>query len=651
MTRTSRACGLIIVYSVLAGLLACGIASAQEINPDFTEGVRLFQERSYNPAISKLEAVVEAEPENEAAWYYLGVARYEQEEFEAALEALQSAYDLRPGRPGTQLYIGLIYEELGAFDEAIRAYQTELRNRRFKNLAEVFMALGRAYYYSGRYFDAIETLTEALDHNENYVEAFFYRGLAKFMREEYDEALRDFDAATAVVDEWDRKRRRLEQMVEREAQGGLTPEAQRTKQEIQEELAQEYSRAAEFAQEKAMRPALYMAKGDTAVEIAEYGQARNAYRKALDADLGGNPADPVPQVRIGRAYFEEAKSDFYEEGLLWTAIDTIDSAIYTIEDALEDAASNPQAHKTLGDIFLFQARTYVSDPERDVVSSNFEDALARYDAAIEVAPDYVEAYKGRADTYLEMGQPDDAISDLRTALEIDPRNADLYAALAEAQMLNEDYDQAIATAQVALNLDPDNAQAHNAAGLAYYYTGDLGAAAEHFNKAVEADPTLHQSYTNLGNTFYQMGSWHRARLNYEKALELIPKPAIANTAVQRSYLHYLVAKTYHNTGMYEREVEALNSALGLDSAYLDALMQLATAYTELGQFQAAEQALKTALEVSPGLEEDAAIHVQMGRLYEKEGRPYAAITAYGAALAAQSDNLEAREALKRLTSS
>jgi len=202
MTRISRACGLIIVYCVLAGLFSCGLAAAQEINSDFTEGVRLFQERSYNAAIRKLEAVVEAEPENEAAWYYLGVARYEQDEPQEALEALQKAYELRPGRPGTQLHVGMIYEQLGAYDEAIRAYQTELRNRRLKNLAEVFMALGRANYFSGHYFDAIENLTEALEYDGNYVEAYFYRGLAKFMREEYDPALKDFTLATDIIDEW-----------------------------------------------------------------------------------------------------------------------------------------------------------------------------------------------------------------------------------------------------------------------------------------------------------------------------------------------------------------------------------------------------------------------------------------------------------------
>ncbi len=650
MTRISRACGLIIVYCVLAGLFSCGIAAAQEINPDFTEGVRLFQERSYNPAISKLEAVVQAEPDNEAAWYYLGVARYEQDKPQEALEALQKAYELRPGRPGTQLHVGMIYEQLGAYDEAIRAYQTELRNRRLKNLAEVFMALGRAYYFSGDYINAIDNLTEALDHDGNYVEAYFYRGLAKFMREDYQVALEDFKLAADIVDQWDRKRRSLDTMIEREGAGSLPPEAQREKQELQEELAQDYSRAGEFAQEKFLRPALYLATGDTDVQLKEFGNGRNAYRKALDPERGGNASDPLPQVKIGRAYFDEAKDMFYNHGLLWNAIKTIDQGIYDIEGALENDEAYPDAHKALGDIFFFQAATYVSDPDRKIVSSSYQDALDRYDAAIEVAPDYVEAYAGRARVYIAMGEPDKAIGDLQTALDLAARNADLYSALAMAQMLKEDYGQAIATVQLALNIDPQDAQAHDAAGLAYYYLGQLGAASQHFLDSIKADPTQHQAYTNLGNTFYQMGSWNRARMYYEKALERIPKPAIANTAVQRSYLYYLIAKTYHFSGMYDQEIEELGHALALDSAYLDALTQLAGAYTELKQYQAAEQALRTALEVSPGAEEDAAIHVQMGRLYEREGRPYEAITAYGAALAAQSDNLEAGEALKRLTS-
>jgi len=356
-------------------------------------------------------------------------------------------------------------------------------------------------------------------------------------------------------------------------------------------------------------------------------------------------------VMIGLASFHEAEDTFYQDGVLYTAIADVDEAIRSIDEALKLDETFPPAHNALGDIFAFQAATYISNPERNIVSHSYEDAIARYDDAIAADPEYVDAYQGRAQAYLADGDADAAIADLTTALEMAPRRADVYAALAEAYMLNEDYDRAINASQLALGLDPENAQAHNAAGLAYYYQGELGRASEEFTAAIAGDPTLHQSYTNLGNTFFQMGSWHRSRVQYEQALERIPELAIANTAFQRSYLYYLIARTYHYTGQYDREVTALNRALGLDAAYLEALTQLAAAYGELGEYQAAEQALRTALGVSPGAEEDAAIYLQMGRLYEREGKPYEAITAYGAAVAAQGDNVEAREALKRLTSS
>lgn len=652
MTRTSRVRGFTAVYGLLAGLIICSMACAQEVDPAFTEGVTLFQERSYPAAISKLETVTANQPDNEAAWYYLGVARFRTGDLEGALEALQRAEELRGGRPGVAFTIGEIYEQLGAYDEAVRAYQDELRTRQFKNLAEVYNALGRVYYLAGRYREAIVNTTEALDHNPNYVESLFYRGLTYHQLGEYEKALADFEEAVEIVLEWDRTARRLDRLVQREAEGGgLSPQIAREKQRLQEDLAQKYQRAAEFAQEKALRPTLYIALGDAADANREWARARNAYRKALNPDVGGNAADPFPWVKIGLASLHEARYVFYNEGLLFTAVDIIDDAIASVDEAVMIDSTYPPAHKALGDIFLFQASTYVSDPTRKIVSHSFDDAIARYTDAIAGDPQYVEAYAGRARAHLGAGNPTAAIADLQTALELAPRRAELYAALAEAQVMNEDYEDAIASGQIALGLEPDNAQALNAVGLAYYYRGDLPRAADAFIRAIAADPTLHQSYTNLGNTYFQMGSWHRARAQYEEALKRIPEPTIANTAFQRSYLYYLVARTYHYNQQYDREVEALNNALGLDAAYLEALTQLAAAYTELNQFQAAEQALRSALSVSPGAEQDAAIYVQMGRLYEREGRPYEAITAYGQALEAQSDNIEAREALRRLTAS
>jgi tetratricopeptide (TPR) repeat protein len=649
MTRTSRLRTYIGVYALICGSLLIGApAIAQDVSDDFTQAAKLFEERAYSEAITKLEAITQAAPDNEPAWYYLGVARLRTDDYEGALEALLKAAALRPGRPGTHLYIGELYERTGAYDEAIRAYQDELRLREGRDVADAFNALGRTYYYSGRYEQALETLGQAVHEDEDYVEAIFYMGSAEHQLENYKRALKHFSKASDILKEYDKLEGRLEAIEEIEDRRELTSQEQRRKQQTEEDLAQKYGKAQDFVIYLGMRPILNIAMGDSADANEEWSRARNAYRHALNPDEGGSLDDPVAHTRVGRTLLREAQQAFNEYGLLYKAIDIIDQAASKVEEAMGYSDTYAPAHECMGEIYAFQAATYISDAARDIESHSYEDALGEFDLALDNDPNYVQALLHRARTHIALQQPENAIDDLEAALDLEPRNPDLYATLASAQDMTEDYEQAVKTAQTGLLLAPDNPAAHNAVGLAYYYLGELGLATEHFTKAIEADPKQHQSYTNLGNAFFQLGAWHRARMQYEKALERIPKPALANTAFQRSYLLYLIGRTCHYTGMYEREIEALAEALTLDAAYLDALSQLADAYIEVGDFRAAETDLNLAIEKAPDRETEARLRVQLGALYEREGRPHEALTAYAAAVAVDENNLEAKEALERL---
>ncbi len=653
MTSASRVRGRSLVYVLLAlGVILPAVVQAQGPSDDFLKGTQLFEERSWSQAARSFEKVTKADAENEPAWYYLGLCRLFDGDTEEALAALQTAATLEPGRAGTYLYIGNIYEAQGAPEQAVVAYQEDLRNRRHRNLAEVYNALGRAYFYAGYFLDALASLDECLRYDPNYLEAIHHRGLTHYYMGEYPKSLKDFKRGVEVVNEWDQLNGRLERFFEKEETSPLSPREERQKQESQETLAQDYDRATEFLVGKAMRRELYVARGDAFDANEQWGEARNSYRDALDLRKALNPADPLPHTRIGLALLHEGESIFYDKGLLHTSIRNADAAVVKLEEAIGYSEDFAPAHAALGDVYLFQASTYVSDSERAILSHSYEDALAEFDKALEADPALIRARLNRARTYLQLGEAGKAIEDLQEALNLDPRNANLYAVAATAYQLAQDYETAISTAATALLLDGDSVEAHNAAGLSYYYLGELGMAAEHFTKAIDADPTKHQSYTNLGNTYFQMESWHRARQQYEKALDIIPDSTVANTSFQRSYLLYLVARTHHFTGQFDKEIEVLNQALTLDPSYLEALLQLAQAYMEIDNYRAAETDLRLALNKSPGEEMDAVIHTFLGRLFEKEGRVHDAITHYGSALkAAQSASIanpEAEEALRRL---
>jgi tetratricopeptide (TPR) repeat protein len=212
----------------------------------------------------------------------------------------------------------------------------------------------------------------------------------------------------------------------------------------------------------------------------------------------------------------------------------------------------------------------------------------------------------------------------------------------------EDFDRAKEEAAAAIQLDKKEVTAYNAAGLAAYYVGDLGEAVVNFSRATELDPTRHESHTNLGLAYFQMRSWNRARDEFKAALKYLPEAVITNTAIQRSYLLYLVALTYSNIGLYEEAVASLNEALAMDPNYFEALRQLARDYASLANYRAAERALRRALQQSPGPIEDADVLSQLGLVYETAGQPHQAVAAYSEAITKDPNNAAAQKGFARL---
>lgn len=93
----------------------------------------------------------------------------------------------------------------------------------------------------------------------------------------------------------------------------------------------------------------------------------------------------------------------------------------------------------------------------------FEDndkAVAAYNEAIRLDPDYAEAYNSRGSVHYFMGNRDSALADYNEAIRLDPDHGDSYGCRAYIHGENGDYDKAAAdlTAAVNLGLDDDTTQ-------------------------------------------------------------------------------------------------------------------------------------------------------------------------------------------------
>ncbi|NPV48261.1 MAG: tetratricopeptide repeat protein [Armatimonadetes bacterium] len=653
MARSCRCFGLVLC--LLIGLPLSQVCA--QTSDDFTTGVRLYQDGEYSNAAKALDAATQADPQLESAWYFLGMARYKLQEYPQALAAFEKSLALAPTRPGTRLMIGRLYEVTEAYEQAAQVYQDELRFRRGKDVLPVLCAIGRSLYLAKRPADALAPLQKVIAEDPRYVEVAYYLGLCHHALGKYETAVECFKSALETMDQWRTEARRRD-MLQAQASGGqLTPEQQRLLGETREKLAQDYGRAEEFGTELRLWPALNLALGESQLALGNWTMARNAYRKAMDPEQGGTPSDPEATTRVARAYFYDARSLFVDEGMLLQAVGVLDEAIAQCKGpskgesraALEVNPNFAPAHIVLGEIYLFQAQTYVTRADLGVISHTCEEALAEFQAALKSDPSNVTALSNAAQCLLLLDRPAEARTLLDQALALEPKNAGLHAQMAQVLLAQEDANAAMAEAQTALSLDKRNVSALNTAGRIYmYYREDLAEAIQHYSEAIEADPRNWETYANLGLAFFQMESWHRARREFQRALDLIPTATIANTAQQQAYLYYLIARTYHQAGMYEQEIAALNDALGRYPSHLDTLRQLAMAYEGLKEYRAAEQVLTDALELSSGLQDDADINLQLGAMYEAEGRPHEAVVAYTAALQADPNSLTAQRALERL---
>ena len=95
---------------------------------------------------------------------------------------------------------------------------------------------------------------------------------------------------------------------------------------------------------------------------------------------------------------------------------------------------------------------------------DFDGAIADYDEAIRLNPDFTEALNNRGNAWGEKGEYDKAIADLNEAIRLKPDDVDAWNNRGAAWYEKGEYDKAIADCDEALRLKPDLQEAiHNRA--------------------------------------------------------------------------------------------------------------------------------------------------------------------------------------------
>ena len=153
-------------------------------------------------------------------------------------------------------------------------------------------------------------------------------------------------------------------------------------------------------------------------------------------------------------------------------------------------------------------------------SGDPEAAIADYDEAIGLQPNYADAYYNRGNAKADQGQYEAAIVDYDKAIGLQRDNAWTYTSRGIAKGNLGQYEAAIADFDEAIRRNTGYAKAYDSRGVAKARQGQVEAAIADFGDAIRLQPDYANAYKNRGVAWKELGNKKRARADLEKALRL-----------------------------------------------------------------------------------------------------------------------------------
>ena len=247
------------------------------------------------------------------------------------------------------------------------------------------------------------------------------------------------------------------------------------------------------------------------------------------------------------------------------------------------AAKNPLcylAHTNLGSLLMRQDR--------------LDEAIAWYQKALDICPDFAEAHNDLGVALFEKGQVVEAIAHYEQALKTSPSHTEAHVNLGNALLQKGQSDEAIAHYLTALAIQPHNGKV----------------------------------LINIGNALFQQGKLDESKDCLQKGLAVLPESAIA---------HDLLGNVLLQKGQVDEAISHFRQALKYQADLKGVHKNLAAALVQKGQVDEAIEQLSAELRANPN---DSATHGYLAGVLSSQGRTQEAVAHYRAALKTLPDSPE-----------
>jgi tetratricopeptide (TPR) repeat protein/tellurite resistance protein len=204
-----------------------------------------------------------------------------------------------------------------------------------------------------------------------------------------------------------------------------------------------------------------------------------------------------------------------------------------------------------------QAEEFFNFGLKNFQSGNFDVALLDFSSAIQLKPDYTDAYQNRGMCFFSLKNFDEAIKEFDKVLGLNPNNFQVLHFRGIAHSRRGEYALAVADLTKAAELDDSNTDVFFQRGVAYTYLDGLenyDSAVQDFDKVIALAPDYHHGYSYRGLCYYEKGDFDNAVRDCDKAIELLNDNTFA-------YLNR--AKSFSKKGDFDKAIKDFDKAIEL----------------------------------------------------------------------------------------
>ncbi len=454
---------------------------------------------------------------------------------------LSAAGNSRPQLRGGQTQPG---NSIEAYDRAVTLAP---------KTAQPYLERGEFLARQGRWQQALEDYTRAVEIDADYGPALLARALAYEVLDRIPQAAADLQRARGLP----RVRTRAECFIARLLnQSGNHRDALRMAQRTIER------------DPNASEAVLERGKGH--FHLKQYVEASRDFLSVLKL----RPSHQVALLYMGRMFLMQGDAQAAEE---------------YFSRARKSAPSSPQLALILADFYsrwgrLVDARRWylraaeLGGPAAPLANrlgllamreGRFTRALEHFGDAIEKDPRTTAFYNNRGNACYVLSQWDGAIRDFNTSLALSPGQSEVHYGLANAYGRSGQLRQAFHQFNEAIARNGEDARAHCYRATILYYMGNWRKALDGFENALSFRPKYPMARFYQANCEIELG-------NSERAIHLLGE-LVAENPKRPEYHHYL-ANAYMGLKYYQKAIQGYTRALQCNPENVESLINRAAAY-------------------------------------------------------------------------